>query len=315
MKRNVWTLAGLATAAVAGIVVFGLLAQACGNKPVPGAAARLEQFEADPVVKFRAPGTKLIDHSKESGEELWNMEQTETRLDQVFSMTGDAAETVEAYRSVAGAAGWGLVFEGCSRSEQATGLAYRRNVDGQSAVLRIRAELGSSPESTRHKDTLTVAIVAGGLSDVVDVGIRRNDLRCLTGLDPASPELAVPKVDHVTPEALCAAVNLDGISGVKEVSPLEDPGKGYPSQCAFDGGEHVGYLFEVSEATEPLAYYQDRSPSDAAPGEPFFFVDYEEGIWVQSTHGPLVVHIRSRSPEYGLSPERLMRIANDLATL
>ena len=91
---------------MAGIVAFGLLATACADQPIPGAKAELEQFQADPAAKFRAPGTKLIGDSKVEGIVRFNNEETVTRLDQAFSMTGDPGETVDAYRVVAEAAGW-----------------------------------------------------------------------------------------------------------------------------------------------------------------------------------------------------------------
>lgn len=316
MKRTVLASIGLATAAVAFIVAYGLLAQACGSTPTPGARARLAQLEADPVLKFRAPGTKLLDQSQQSSARLWAFEETETRVDQVLSMSGDPAATVDAYSSVAEANGWGLAFEGCSRAHQATGRAFTRVVDNQSVTLSVRAELGSSPSSSRRKPTLTVSMVAGGDTAVVWVGTRRNDLRCLVGLDPSSPEIVRPEIDHITPEALCAAVDLDGIQGVKERIPFSPLGDDYPSACHFDGGLNVGYVLEVEEASEPLAHYQDHSSVDAAPGQPFAFEDYEAGVWLLSPHGPLVVRSRySTSGEYGMSPERLLRIARDLATL
>ncbi len=166
-----------------------------------------------------------------------------------------------------------------------------------------------------------MSIVAGHVTDPVSVGTRRHDLHCLDGLDPASPELAVPKIDRVTPEALCAAVNLDGIQGVKEREPVSPKGDTYPSQCNFHGGVDVGTLFEVEEATEPLAYYQDHSPAGAAPGQPLPFRDYEDGVWLISDHGPLVVRSRwLTTGDYGhlplaLTPERLLQIAGDLVDL
>ena len=307
-------IAGIAALAV--IVAFGVLAVACGDKPIPGAKAQLEQFEADPVTTFRAPGTKLIGDSKQAGIVRFNNEETETRLDQAFSMTEDPAATVDAYRSVAEAAGWTLVFEGCSRYEHATGRAYSRTVGGQRATLRIRAELGSAPESSRNKDTLTVSIMAGGDGTVVNVGLRRKDLGCLTGLDPSSPEIVPPKTDRVTPEALCAAVNLDDLQVGPERIPYGNPDDGYPSTCLFQSGG-VGNLFEVAEASNPRAYYQDRAEVDAPPGQSFTFGDGESaGIWVMTAHGPMVV-TSSYSPlgQFGLSPERLQRVADDLAAL
>jgi len=38
-KRGPWAWIGLGIAALAVIVVYGLLAQACGDKPIPGASA------------------------------------------------------------------------------------------------------------------------------------------------------------------------------------------------------------------------------------------------------------------------------------
>ena len=309
----------MTAAAVAGVVAFGLLAQACANKAIPGAADRLEQFEDDPVVKFRAPGTKLVKDSKESGVVLWGGTETETRLDQVFSMTGDAAATVDAYRVEAEAAGWSLTFEGCSRDQQATGRAYKRSFDGHSATLSIRAELGSAPESSRDKDTLTVSIVLGGDDTVVYVGQHRTGLDCLAGLDPKSPEMKQPETDRITPEALCAAVNIDDLPAVQERLPYGNPDDGYPSTCNFFGGLNVGHLFTVGEAGQSLAYYQDVA-DDAAPppvGRRFTFTGFDDaGIWVMSSRGPLVVTSRySTAGQYGLSPERLERIADDLAAL
>lgn len=317
-KRGPWAWVGIgiaALAALAVIVVFGVLAVACGDKPIPGAKAQLEQFEADPVARFRAPGTKLIGDSKQAGIVRFNNETTETRLDQVFSMTGDPAATVDAYRGVAEAAGWSLVFEGCSRTEQATGRAYSRTVEGGQATVRIRAELGTAPESSRRKDTLTVSIMAGGDSTVVNVGLRRKDLGCLTGLDPSSPEMVAPKTDRITPEALCAAVNVDGIPVVDQ-NPYGNPDDGNPSTCLFYGGG-AGLLFEVGEAGQPMARYLDNSVEDAPDRQRFAFGGGESaGIWVMSSHGPLVVTSRhSTSGQFGLSPERLERIADDLAAL
>ncbi len=251
------------------------------------------------------------------------MEQTETRIDQVFSMQRDPADTVEAYSTVALAAGWRLTFEGCSRAAQVTGRAFSRVVNGQSSTMSIRAELGTAPESTRHKPTLTVSIVAGRGTDPVYPGTRRNDLRCLDGLDPSTPELAVPELDHVTPEALCAAVNLDGIQGVTERDPMYgERGDSYGSACWFRGGVGVGTTFEVAEAGQPLAYYQDRSSVDAAPGQPFLFsnhglFDFDgTGVWVPSAHGPLVVRANEdRARELGIGPEQLLRVAGDVAHL
>ncbi len=316
MRPHPWTRIALGSTAVVGIVFFGLLAVACGDEPIPGAEDQLQQFEADPVATFRAPGTKLVDDSKQVGIVRFNNEETETRLDQVFSVTGDPADAVDAYRSVAEGAGWTLTFEGCSRFEQATGLAYSRTVEGQGITLSIRAELGTAPESSRRKDTLTVSFTVGGEDIHVNVGLRRKDVGCLTGLDPSSPEMVQPKTDRVTPEALCAAVNLEGIP-VQERYPYGEPDDGEPSSCSFNGGAGIGTLFAVGEAGLPLAFYQDRSVADAAPGQRFTFGGGEStGVWFMGRHGPLVVTSRfAPLGQFGLSPERLQRIADDLARL
>jgi hypothetical protein len=314
MRPNFGRRIAVRTAAVVGIVVFGQLAVACVDKPKPEAKAQLEQFEADPVAKFRAPGTKFFGDSKQEGIVRFNNEETDTRLDQVFSMTGDPADTVDAYHSVAEAAGWALTFEGCSRFQQATGRAYSRTVEGTPASLSIRAELGTAPESGPGKDTLWVSF--GGDDSNVNVGLRRKDLGCLTGLDPSGPEMVQPKTDRVTPEALCAAVSLDGLP-VQDRYPYGEPDDGEPSSCSFNGGVGVGALFSVGEVGFPLAFYQDRSAEDAAPGQRFSFGgDESAGIWLMGRHGPLVVTSRySPLGQFEMSPERLQRIADDLAAL
>ena len=217
---------------------------------------------------------------------------------------------------MAEAAGWALTFEGCSRFQQATGRAYSRAVEGNPAALSIRAELRTAPESSRRKDTLTVSFTDWGADLHVDVGLRRKDLGCLTGLDPSGPEMVQPKTDRVTPEELCAAVCLDGLP-VQDRYPTGEPGDGEPSSCSFNGGDRVGELFSVGEAGFPLVFYQDRSVEDAAPGQRFSFgSDESAGVWLMGRRGPLVVTIRS-SPlgQFEISPERLQRIADDLAAL
>ncbi len=209
------------------------------------------------MATFRAPGTKLIGDSKQAGIERFPIETTETRLDQVFSMTGDPAATVDAYRR----RGRGRrlvrsssrVAPGRSRPPAVRSAGPSR-ADRQPCASE--RSWGRAPESSRRKDTLTVSIMAGGDSTVVNVGLRRKDLGCLTGLDPSSPEMVAPKTDRITPEALCAAVNVDGIPVVDQ-NPYGNPDDGNPSTCLFYGGG-AGLLFEVGEAGQPMARYLDK---------------------------------------------------------
>lgn len=285
--------------------VVGVVWRTFGERTLPRGRVELSALKADPVLAIRAPGTRLRNQSEHAASKRWDIKApdiTETRIEQLFSMQGDPGEAVAFYRAGAEAAGWDLAFEGCSRAEQATGLAFTRTINGYHAGLAIRAQLATSPGASRPERHL--AVMMGPVSNrPVDAGTRRNDLHCLTGLDPSDPSLIPPTPGDVASEKLCEhlrAVAPEAARPGVVVIPA-------PSGCILDGGSLL--YIELEQATRPLAYYEDRSVTGVDTNGAFLYSDpVLTGAWAMTARGPVVVKAR------GVNPDRLLRMAAALST-
>ena len=203
------------------------------------------------------------------------------------------------YGEQARRAGWEAIFEGCSRAEQATALAYTRTVGDYQAGLAIRAQLATSPGAIRRERHLMVTLGPVNARPV-DAGSRRSGLHCLVGLDPTDPELIPPSTGAITAKQLCERLAALG-SGWTSTGATLVPG---PQICILDVSE---VYVELQAADKPLAYYRDRSVGPDELDGPFLYTfgpeDHLSRAWFKTAQGPLVLHAR------GLSDDQVLRMA------
>jgi hypothetical protein len=306
MTPSRWALMGaVVLLVVAGC--FAALVLLLGPQILPSGRAELRLLQADPVLAVRAPGATLRSQSAHPATRAWGLfgdTYTDTSIRQLFAFVGEPGEVVAFYGERARSVGWEPIFEGCSRAEQATALAFTRMMGDYKAGLAIRAQLAITPGTSKLERHL--AVTMGPVNPrPVDAGFRRNDLHSLVGLDPSDPELIRPGTGAVTAEQLCRQLARVANVGTPSSDAPLIPG---PATCILDA--RAVYM-ELEAADEPLAYYRDRSVGMDQSDGPFLYTfgpeDHLSRAWVPTSRGPLVLHAR------GVGPESVLRMAHALA--
>lgn len=275
-------------------------------------------MKLDPVLRFRAPGTELRKQEAHLGRRNWIGEgESSSSIQQTFTMSAEPGETIEAYGQAARAAGWTLVEEGCSRVNRTTTAEFRKSFAGFDATFSISAHLdvpnaqGHYVESGRRG--LFVNLEAGLAQGLFDIGLHRNDVQCLRGIDLADPDLQAPKAPPSSPQALCSSVPLAAVQAIApQVVRTVPQATGYGECWLDDGSSHP--LFIVAQAGQPRAFYDDRLlPTTPVRDGMFLFSVYgrsapdrDRSVWVATRTRPLLVSSTSFAVPGGQEGEQLL---------
>lgn len=249
--------------------MLALLAASCG---LGRGRQEVRALRADPVLGFRAPGTRFLGQEELPSKRDWIGEgQTTSRVVQRFELTAEPGPILEAYRQAAQASGWALVIDGCSRTARATSIVLGKAFARFAATATVLAELGGTDNrATGRLEVMLAATAAIPQSLPVDAGLERNGVDCLRGLDPADPDLQRPADGKEAVLQLCSRIPLPAAKGldprVEAATAVGD--RGY---CWFTDARGIP-LLEIVSATQPRAYYLDRRlPSDQDSDQVFLF--------------------------------------------
>lgn len=264
----------------------------------------IRAMKSDPVARFRAPGTTLR-HEEEhpAARDPFGEGISTSSIRQMFEMTGEPGDTVEAYRLTAQQNGWQLVAEGCSRAEGATAAVFGERFDRFDASLVVHAQLDRDPAldgqygvAGRRGLLVTLHASEANVEDLsVDAGLRRNDVHCLRDLDPSSPDLQPPKPSSLSMEELCSRIS---VPAVKAIAVEVEGVMPQPTveECWLVNASRSP-VFIVERPRHPYAYYEDRRlPSAQGSTESFLFSthgrkdpDGARSVWTTTPGGPYVV--------------------------
>ena len=287
---------------------------AFGRESTAEGRRELRLLRGDPVLDFRAPGTRLRSvHEAPAGKDLWSAHQP-TEIRQLFSLDGEPGEVVERYRKVAEAAGWRWVESRCQFDLRSSSVLLAREVDGVASSLRVYAHLARPPPDA-PRPGLVVELTAeppGRPPQPPATADRRwRDPHCLRSFDPSSPALLEPVRVPSDPVAICGL--LSAPEAARVVGPTgAQPGTNASPGCRYDGPGH-GRRFLVVGAPESRAYYEDRRHEPAgAPVRAWFLLDDDQqgtatGAWADTRIGPVRVYAD------GLDPSQLEALAALLA--
>ena len=290
------------------------------------APQQLEAMRNDPIAGFRAPGTDLRGQEEQPGQSYpLDGSVISSRVRLSFDMRSQPGDTVEAYLQAAQTMGWTWVTDGCSRTERATGAVFSKTLVGYDARLVVEAyfpDPGEGPGGLLFA-TLEVPEPASIADLNFDIGLHRNDVHCLRGLDPSHPDLQAPKLVEMTSEELCALIPLTEVRvifpkivraepvvlvGEQTCQWLEEP--------AFQGGTPG---FDVWRARQPRAYYEDRRLAGSEASDQFFSFSvygkehpefHVRAVWVSGPGGPFVVEDLENPPP---DEDPLLEVARLLA--
>ena len=264
----------------------------------------IRAMNSDPVTRFRTPGTTLR-HEEEhpAARDAFGEGMSTSSIRQMFEMTGEPGDTVEAYRLTAQQNGWQFVAEGCSRAERATAAVFGKRFDGFDATLVVHAQLDRDPaldvlygEPGRRGLIVTLEASEAILEDSsVDAGLRRNDVQCLRDLDPSGPDLQPPKPPSLSMEELCSRIPVPAVKAiaVEVEGVLAQP---TVEECwLVNASRHPVFIAE--RPRHPRAYYEDRRlPSAQGSTDSFLFSAYGKkdpdrarSVWTTTPGGPYVV--------------------------
>lgn len=275
----------------------------------------LRALRRDPVLDFRAAGTRLRRATEVAAGRDWKNSAQPTEIRRVFSLKGQPGDAADAYRARAVAAGWQPHSARCSFDLASTSVTLTRSVNGQTVTLLIYGYLERVTTYTRNRGLL-VALTGEKPNRPPDgpegAGLARRDVHCLRAYDPASPDLDQPALQ---PESAAAICGLLSVAEVKKVVPAVVDAKPWMNAgigCRYSTGRDSG--FTVTAADQPRARYQDdQSPQD--PGDRrFVLVDHDtsgpaEGVWVDTRIGPLRVYAGATPTRPGLDARQLVALA------
>lgn len=264
----------------------------------------IRAMKSDPVARFRPPGATLRNEEEHpAARDPFGEGVSTSSIRQMFEMTGDPGDTVEAYRLTAQQNGWQLVADGCSRAERATAAVFGKRFDGFDASLVVHAQLDRDPALDvqygmpgRRALVVTLGASEANVEDLsVDAGLRRNDVHCLRDLDPSSPDLQPPKPSSLSMEEFCSRIS---VPAVKAIAVDVEGVLAQPTveECwLVNASRHP--VFIVERARHPRAYYEDRRlPSAQGSTESFLFSTYgrkdpdrARSVWTTTPDGPYVV--------------------------
>lgn len=255
----------------------------------------LRALRKDPVLDFRAPGTRLRRSTDVAAGRDWKNSSQPTEIRRLFTLKGEPGAAVEAYRLRAEAAGWQLHSVDCSFHFRSTSVQLTRSVAGQHVTLHLFGHLDKPPE--RPGKGLLVSLKGEPPTRSADgpegAGLARRNVHCLRAFDPNSPDLAPPVVVPTSATAVCSLLTLAEaqkiVPAVSKVEPTTHSGTG----CRYLAGKRQA--FYVTDAPKPRAYYQDdRSPHD--PGDPrFTLLDSDtsgppDRMWIDTRIGRVQVY-------------------------
>jgi len=264
----------------------------------------IRAMKSDPVVRFRAPRTALLNQEEHpAARHPFGGGQSTSSIRQTFDMSAEPGEAVEAYRLAAQANGWAFVADGCSRVEGATAAVFGKRFDGFDATLVVHAQLDRNPAldgqygEPGHRGLLvSLDATQAGIEDLsVDAGIKNNDVQCLRRVDPSDPDLHPPAPPSLTMEELCSRMPVPAlqtvvaqVQGVLLQATVEE--------CWLVDASRRPLLI-VEHARHPRAFYEDRQlPSAQASPETFSFSvhgkkdpDRATSVWATTASGSYVV--------------------------
>jgi hypothetical protein len=281
----------------------------------------LRDLRKEPVLAFRARGTRLRSvREVPAGKDWWNALQP-TEIRQLFRLEGEPGEAVDAYRARAVAGGWRVVEANCSFHLRSTSVTLIREVAGRPATLKAYGYLERPPPDSPRRGLL-VTLTGEAPSRLPQVPgsttLRQRDVHCLRNFDPADPALVPPTVLPDNPEAICALLRLEEarsvVPAVTTVQPTRNAGPG--CRYAATNGDQV---FGIFPAPESRAYYEDeRSAQD--PGDDRFVLVEDGtsdgraiGAWVDARIGPVRLYGGAGPQSRGLDASQLSVVARLLA--
>lgn len=273
----------------------------------------LRALRKDPVLDFRAPGTRLRRSTDVAAGRDWKNSSQPTELRRLFTLKGEPGVAVDAYRVRAEAAGWRLHSVDCSFHFRSTSVRLTRDVAGRPVTLHLFGYLEKPPPEGPNRGLL-VTIEGEAPTVPADgpegAGLARRDVHCLRAFDPNSPDLAPPALQPTSATAVCSLVTLAEaqkiVPDVSTAEPTTNSGMG----CRYLAGKRQALY--VTDAPEPRAYYQDdRSPHD--PGDRrFILLDSDtsgppDRMWVDTRIGPVQVYGRLDARQLVAMAELLSR--------
>ena len=252
----------------------------------------LRALRRDPVLGFRAPGTRLTSAREEAaGRDWWGVDLP-TEIRQAFALDGEPGDAVDAYRARAEEVGWRVVETTCSFSTRSTRVLLTRQVEGWGATLELYGHLERPPPDRARRGLIVVVTgEAPARRGPETVPPRRSDVHCLRGSDPADPTLAPPARLPASGAEVCGLLRLGEVSRiVPTVRAAQERNDG----CWYDtdsGG------FGVLPAREPRAFYDDlRWAQDRGDARYVLLHEGTEhgptGVWVDTRVGPVRVAAR-----------------------
>jgi len=303
----------------------------------------LAQLRREPIVTFRAPGTRLRSRHDTLGGSVPRIGETVTRTSEValiFS-TGDAqpGDAVAAYEQAAKAGGWQLVSMNCERQTLIVSAVFARDTRSGPATTAAVRLLRVSEVVERHELNVTLRVdsVPNSAATPTSAGLPRRDSGCLRGFSPADPRRRpLPGTSGRTAEQLCdllreplQTVYRDDASRNRalDLRPWAQADSQFGSywnpdtraSCSVSEGDLNIMIFDA--ATIPRAAYEDYQYSVASSAADLFFLtsnrynqtDELYGAWIDTPRGPIELLATSFLPNGapGTLPEKeFMRFAH-----
>lgn len=261
----------------------------------PEGRRELRALKKDPITKFQAPGSKLLDKKEEPASEDSLGFTKDTTFELIYSIDGEPSATVEAYLAPAKRAGWQLIGAHCDRYPPSTGLHFERHTSQFTAILTVEASVSTRSPSAGPRFSVELKAIPpqdraaqqgrGGSP-------RHDDVHCIDDLHPSHPSLQQPDSARRTAEELCALLSLDEARAVVPRVATASPTKnGDQSQCSYLAADGAR-LFVLFPATEPRAAYEERQLPISGRDVGFMLLDsgaHGSAAWVDSSLGPVIL--------------------------
>lgn len=270
---------------------------------------QLRAMNADPIVRLRVPGTRLLhEQADPAARQPFGGGTSPTIIVQRFQLVGEPGDAVEAYRLAAEAGGWTFVGDGCSRVGGATGVVLNKRLGDFDATLVVHAEPDQNPSSgpldsgdgTRRLEVRLEAAKLALDTLPVDAGLHHSDVHCLRNLNLSDPNLRPPHPPSVSLGQLCSRLPLGAVQAiVPEVTGVLV--REAAEECwLVEASDYP--LFMLKHVRLPRAYYEDRRlPTQNESDHSFLFSvwgktapELERAVWVAAPEGPLVVRAGGR---------------------
>ena len=279
----------------------------------------LRALRREPVLDFRAPGTRLrSEREVPAGKDWWNAQQP-TEMRRLFTLAGEPGDAVEAHRARAETTGWQVVETRCSFALRSTSVRLTRVVAGRPATLWLYGYLERPPPGRQARGLLVLLTgEAPGRPAQGREGasVRHRDVHCLRAFDPASPDLQPPARLPASSAEICGLLTLPEakrvVPAVAQMEPSANSGLACRYRAVANGG------FTVRRADEPRAHYEDRrSGQDRGDGRYVLLgervSDGPTGAWVDTPIGPVEISGGATSTGRRLDAAQLVALAELLA--